>query len=237
MKNMKKLKNMKKWLFLPLALCLSLALAACDGSSLSGLDGSGQTEIFSGIESVTENTAEAESVPDTTPESVAENTTEAESVTENVPETETITESVPDTTPESVTEPVPESVPETEDPAVSVTENGVYTTKEDVALYIHLYDRLPENFITKTQARDLGWPGGDLEPYAPGKCIGGDRFGNYEGLLPANHQYKECDINTLGAKKRGAERLIYSTDLSAGENLIYYTGDHYESFTLLYGVE
>ena len=207
------MKNMKKWLFLPLALCLALALAACDGSLLSAPDGIGQTEIFSGIES--ENAAESVT------EAVTENSTEAESAPESVPETETTLE----------------STPEIEEPAVSVTENGVYTTREDVALYIHLYDHLPENFITKTQARDLGWPGGDLEPYAPGKCIGGDRFGNYEGLLPADHQYKECDINTLGAKKRGAERLIYSTDLSAGENLIYYTGDHYESFTLLYGVE
>ena len=194
MKNMKKLKNMKKWLFLPLALCLSLALAACEGSFLSGLDESGQAETFSGIES---NTA----------------------------------------TPESVPESVSESVPETEDPAVSVTENGVYTTKEDVALYIHLYDHLPGNFITKAQARDLGWPGGDLEPYAPGKCIGGDFYGNYEGLLAAGYQYRECDINTLGASKRGAERLVYSIDRPAGENVIYYTADHYETFTLLYGAE
>ena len=221
------MKNMKKWVFLPLALCLSLILAACDGSFLSGPDGSGQTEIFSGIES--ENTTE----------SVTENSTEAEAVTESVPENITEAESTPESVTETeiIPESVPENIPETEETAVSVTEDGVYTTKEDVALYIHLYDHLPGNFITKTQARDLGWSGGDLEPYAPGKCIGGDRFGNYEGLLPANHQYKECDINTLGAKKRGAERLIYSTDLSAGENLIYYTGDHYESFTLLYGVE
>ena len=114
----------------------------------------------------------------------------------------------------------------------SIDENGSYTTKEDVALYIHTYGKLPQNFITKKQARELGWSGGSLEPYAPGMCIGGDRFGNYEGLLPEGHSYTECDINTLGADSRGAERIIFSSD-----GLIYYTGDHYAHFTLLYGEE
>lgn len=114
----------------------------------------------------------------------------------------------------------------------SIAEDGSYTTKEDVALYIHTYGKLPQNFITKKQARELGWGGGSLEPYAPGMCIGGDRFGNYEGLLPEGHSYTECDVNTLGASSRGAERIIFSSD-----GLIYYTGDHYASFTLLYGEE
>ncbi len=107
---------------------------------------------------------------------------------------------------------------------------GSYTTKEDVALYIHLYGELPLNFMTKKQARDLGWEGGSLEPIAPGMCIGGDHFGNYEGLLPEDREYTECDIDTLGASKRGAKRIVFSDD-----GLIYYTDDHYESFELLYG--
>lgn len=107
---------------------------------------------------------------------------------------------------------------------------GSYTTKEDVALYIHLYGELPLNFMTKKQARDLGWEGGSLEPVAPGMCIGGDWFGNYEGLLPEDREYTECDIDTLGAKSRGAKRIVFSDD-----GLIYYTDDHYESFELLYG--
>ena len=113
-------------------------------------------------------------------------------------------------------------------------EDGVYTTKEDVALYIHLYGHLPDNFITKKEAEKLGWPGGSLEPYAPGMCIGGSRFGNYEGLLPEaeGRSYTECDIDTLGAKSRGAKRIVFSND-----GLIYYTEDHYESFELLYGEE
>ena len=110
--------------------------------------------------------------------------------------------------------------------------NGSYTTKEDVALYIHLYGCLPDNFITKDEARDLGWEGGSLEPYAPGMCIGGDYFGNYEGLLPEDRDYTECDIDTLGANSRGPKRIVFSDD-----GLIYYTEDHYESFELLYGEE
>ena len=111
-------------------------------------------------------------------------------------------------------------------------EEGSYTTKEDVALYIYIYGHLPENFITKDEARKLGWEGGGLEDYAPGKCIGGDRFGNYEGLLPdaPGRKWTECDIGTLGRDSRGAKRIVFSND-----GLIYYTDDHYESFELLYG--
>lgn len=109
--------------------------------------------------------------------------------------------------------------------------DGAYTSKDDVALYLYLYGELPDNFITKNEARDLGWPGGSLEPYAPGKSIGGDYFGNYEGKLPKRKglQYHECDIDTMGRKSRGSKRIIYGTDGS-----IYYTDDHYESFTQLY---
>lgn len=111
-----------------------------------------------------------------------------------------------------------------------IAEDGIYTSKEDVALYIHTYGCLPRNFMTKDEARKLGWEGGSLEAFAPGMCIGGDRFGNYEGLLPDDRTYTECDIDTLGAQKRGAKRIVFSDD-----GLIYYTEDHYESFELLYG--
>jgi hypothetical protein len=129
------------------------------------------------------------------------------------------------------TEPKP-TEPKPTEPALDP--DGSYTTKEDVALYIHLYGKLPSNFITKNQARNLGWSGGSLERYAPGKCIGGDRFGNREGLLPkaSGRTYTECDIDTLGKSSRGANRIVFSND-----GLIFYTDDHYESFTLLYGEE
>lgn len=108
---------------------------------------------------------------------------------------------------------------------------GTYTSKEDVSLYIHIYGKLPNNFITKAQAEALGWSGGGLEAYAHNKCIGGDYFGNYEGLLPkaGGRKYYECDIDTLRATSRGAKRIVYSND-----GLIYYTADHYAFFTQLY---
>ena len=144
-------------------------------------------------------------------------------------------EPTPAPTPAPTPEPTPAPTPApTPEPTPALAEDGSYTSKEDVALYIHLYGHLPENFITKTEAKKLGWEGGSLEPYAPGKCIGGDRFGNYEGLLPdkKGRTYTECDIDTLGKKSRGAKRIIFSND-----GLIYYTEDHYESFELLYGEE
>ena len=116
----------------------------------------------------------------------------------------------------------------TDEAQETIDEHGTYTTKEDVALYIHVYGKLPENFITKKQARKLGWEGGYLEPYAPGKCIGGDVFTNIQECLPEGN-YRECDIDTLGRKKRGAKRLVFSDD-----GRIYYTSDHYKTFTQLY---
>lgn len=106
--------------------------------------------------------------------------------------------------------------------------DGTYSEYEDVALYLHTYGELPDNFITKSQARELGWEGGSVERYAPGMCIGGDTFGNREGVLPQG-SYHECDVGTLGENSRGAERIVWD---DAGN--IYYTSDHYESFDLLY---
>ena len=116
----------------------------------------------------------------------------------------------------------------------AIDEDGSYNSMEDVSLYLHTYDHLPDNYITKQEARDLGWSGGSVERYAPGCAIGGDRFGNREGLLPSEkgRTYYECDIDTIGESSRGAKRIIFSSD-----GLIYYTEDHYESFTLLYGEE
>ena len=120
---------------------------------------------------------------------------------------------------------------DTDDSAQPIDEHGTYTTKEDVALYIHTYGRLPENFVTKKEAEAAGWSGGSVEKYLPGKCIGGSSFGNKEGLLPdkEGRRWTECDINTLGKSSRGAERIVFSND-----GLIFYTDDHYESFEQLY---
>ncbi len=125
-----------------------------------------------------------------------------------------------------------ESLPPEEPP---LDPDGVYTSKEDVALYLHRYGELPVNFITKSEAGDLGWQAskGNLWDVTDQKSIGGDRFGNREELLSDNsgRLYYECDINYEGGY-RGAERIVYSND-----GLVYYTPDHYESFELLYGEE
>lgn len=117
----------------------------------------------------------------------------------------------------------------------AIREDGEYISKEEVAEYLYLYAHLPGNFITKSEAKALGWESskGNLSQVAPGKSIGGDRFGNYEGLLPEapGREYRECDIDSTGGY-RGAKRIVYSND-----GLIYYTEDHYEHFTLLYGEE
>jgi ribonuclease T1 len=118
------------------------------------------------------------------------------------------------------------------DSAEEIAEDGSYTSPEDVALYLHTYEKLPGNFITKKDAEALGWDSkkGNLWEVADGMSIGGDRFGNYEGLLPEEDglTYKECDVNYAGGF-RGAERIIFSN-----QGDIYYTGDHYESFEQLY---
>lgn len=136
-------------------------------------------------------------------------------------------------TPEPTAEPAETDAPTAEDAeeAPALDEDGSYTSKEDVALYLHLYGHLPGNYVTKKEAEAAGWTGGTVERVLPGKCIGGDYFGNYEGKLPKakGRKWAECDLTPPGAKSRGAARLIYSND-----GLIYYTPDHYETFELLY---
>ena len=113
-----------------------------------------------------------------------------------------------------------------------ISESKEYSSKEEVAAYINKYNKLPSNYITKKEAENLGWESskGNLWDVADGKSIGGDKFGNREGLLPkkSGRQYYECDIDYNGGY-RGAKRIIYSND-----GLIYYTEDHYKTFEQLY---
>ena len=177
------------------------------------------------IEDATKTTASEEeqttAAPDTT---VKQQTTSQTTTAPPPPET---TAAPPETT---VTEAETTQAPA--EPALDP--DGSYNSKEDVALYIHTYGRLPSNYISKKEAQKLGWSGGSLEPYAPGKSIGGSYFGNYEELLPVKkgRSYTECDIDTEGKSSRGAKRIVFSND-----GLIYYTEDHYSTFELLYGEE
>lgn len=157
-----------------------------------------------------------------------------------------MTEPAETQTPETQASETQETVePETEAPetlaaetqgaeAALLDEDGYYYSKDEVALYIYQYGKLPANFISKKEAEKQGWKSGPLDKILPGMAIGGSRFGNNEGLLPEKkgRTYTECDIDTLGAKKRGSKRIVFSND-----GLIYYTEDHYETFELLYGEE
>ena len=103
------------------------------------------------------------------------------------------------------------------------------TAPQDIADYIFAHGTLPDNFLTKSEARQLGWDSSQnyVSDVAPGYSIGGDKFGNYEGLLPdaSGRKWYEADANYT-AGPRGAERILYSTD-----GLVYYTSDHYQTFT------
>ena len=154
-------------------------------------------------------------------ESVKDGKSQSKESTSKEEETTTIAESEEETLQESVTE-----------KEVQVEENGNYTSKEEVALYIHTYGKLPVNYITKKEAQDMGWDPskGNLSDILPGMSIGGSAFGNYEGALPrANgRRYFECDIDYDGGY-RGAKRLVYSND-----GLVFYTEDHYNTFEQIY---
>ena len=109
---------------------------------------------------------------------------------------------------------------------------GPISEPQAIADYLFEHGELPENFITKEEAQELGWDSSRnyLSDVAPGKSIGGDRFGNYEDRLPKakGRKFFECDVNYTGGK-RGAERIVYSSD-----GRVWYTKDHYETFEELF---
>ena len=238
---------MKRILSLLMAAVTSLSLAACSAGTPE--ETSSTSQSVSADYSVDSTAAAAESQPTEEQSAEAAQSTTAGDTSATTPETaegsqptdEQSTaaadsapsaEAAQSTTAVSTSAATPETAEEPQ--AETLPEDGTYSSRDDVALYIHTYGHLPGNFITKKEARELGWSGGSVEDYAPGKCIGGDHFGNYEGLLPekSGRSYTECDIDTLGSSGRGAKRIIFSND-----GLIYYTDDHYASFTLLYGEE
>ena len=202
---------MKKLLAFLLALVMAFGLLGCEAVVGLALDLAEEALVD------TTEYATDESVPDQTEEDPIRDQTD-DTAEADPPEDTTVADDPEDTT---------GAVP-------AIDEEGFYYSAEDVALYLYTYGRLPENFITKSEARKLGWEGGNVEKYAPDCAIGGDKFGNREELLPvaSGRQYYECDIDTHGENSRGAKRIVFSND-----GLIYYTDDHYESFVLLYGEE
>ena len=116
----------------------------------------------------------------------------------------------------------------------AVQESGEYTTRDSVAAYLCKFDKLPTNYVTQNEGKSLyesrkgktfdKW---NFNPWTTiGVMIGGDKVGNSEGILPKG-TYHEADVD-YSAKNRGTKRLVYQNDC-----VIYYTADHYETFSKL----
>ena len=218
-----------KFLLLSLLLLLMTILPGC-GSDLTD-EGSESSYTSFALASDDDMTDQSQvSVPDEASDTQLSSPSDSESFSDLADDD--ISSALPESS--AVEEMASSETDEAEDD-LSVTEDGSYTDKDHVALYIHTYGCLPSNYLTKDEARDLGWDSkkGNLDEVAPGMSIGGDYFGNREGLLPTKkgRKYTECDINYTGGY-RGGERIVFSND-----GLVYYSADHYADFTLLYGEE
>ena len=93
-------------------------------------------------------------------------------------------------------------------------------------VYLKAYGKLPDYYITKEEARSLGWSEGkNLAHFAPGKMIGGDIYFNDPPKLPQKEGriWYECDVD-YEINKRNSKRLYYSND-----GLMFYSPDHGKS--------
>lgn len=106
---------------------------------------------------------------------------------------------------------------------VDINEDGTYISLEEVAAYIFLFHALPQNYVTKSEYSSAA------SSEKSKLSVGGNVFYNREGLLPKadGRTYTECDIDATG-NSRGAKRVVFSSDW-----LIFYTSDHYESFSIV----
>ena len=118
-------------------------------------------------------------------------------------------------------------------PTATPVPEGPITEPQAIADYLFSHDmQLPDNFITKKEAQQLGWDSSYnyVSDVAPGKSIGGDRFGNYEGVLPTGKgiTYREADCYYTRGRRNG-HRVVFSS-----EGRVWYTGDHYTTFQELF---
>ena len=123
----------------------------------------------------------------------------------------------------------------------AVEESGLYTTKDSVAAYLCKFDKLPANYVGKNEGKKLyeSKTGNTFEKWnfnpwtTIDVMIGGDNFDNFSSNPENYHEklpegsYHEADVD-YSAKNRGTKRLVYQPDC-----VIYYTSDHYETFTRL----
>jgi len=123
----------------------------------------------------------------------------------------------------------------------AIKESGRYTTKDSVAAYLCKFDKLPANYVGKNEGKKLyeSKTGNTFEKWnfnpwtTIDVMIGGDNFDNFSSNPENFHEklpegsYHEADVD-YSAKNRGTKRLVYQPDC-----VIYYTSDHYETFTRL----
>lgn len=212
----KKMKN-KRILGIFLVL-LMLVLTACGGKKDTATESTQGTGIEQGVQNQEQENTIQENESGVQEEKSEENGTDAKDDESDIQGSDLEEQSL--TTEAENTE---------EDVSVELPIEGqYYYDVVNVVLYLELYGELPANYITKNEAQALGWQGGSVEQYKAGAAIGGDGFGNREGLLPeaSGRKYTECDINTNGRSSRGSKRLVFSND-----GLYFYTSDHYESFS------
>ena len=118
--------------------------------------------------------------------------------------------------------------------AESNTETGTYTTlsettdsTSDSATEQNKTSNIESGNTSTTEKKQIDETDGYLDK--DGSYTSKEDIMNYLPVV-SGRTYHECDIDTLNAKSRGAKRIIYSDD-----GQIYYTDNHYKSFTLLYG--
>lgn len=219
--------------FILILLCSVFSFTACSSEDVDFLlamldtEETAQTESISSSAEMTQTETKSKTKKQTKAETKRQSETKAKAKRQTKAETTTQAQT---TTTQQESVDLTDLVSLAKKSESYVKEGKDYTLPQDVAAYIHIYEELPENFITKKEAQSLGWDNskGNLWKVAKGKSIGGDYFGNYEGVLPTSTKYHECDVNYKGGYRQ-AERIVYGNN-----GKIYYSDDHYKTFTKIY---
>ena len=118
-------------------------------------------------------------------------------------------------------------LPQSPTPTASNSSNSDHSLEATLA-YLKANHRLPDFYLTKSQAAERGWvpSRGNLASVAPGMMIGGDEFTNAQGILPMipGRIWYEADFDYTSGT-RNAKRILFSSD-----GLIEVTRDHYKTF-------
>ena len=113
-----------------------------------------------------------------------------------------------------------------------ILEEGTYTSKEEVAEYIALYGHLPDNFITKKEAKALGWVSseGNLAQAAPGRVSAETIL----GILKASCRKKKAGntMNAISTVTEDTGGLSVSCILMTGWSIIRRTTMRLLSFCM-----